>query len=128
MEFKTVECAAAVQARRKAEQAVRDTESALLVSEALSLALKGELATASDKICILDNDVAQLTFALALANASAASREVLCSQILGVAADAVSFADEVLQVQAAAPHRHRSRFTPIRCAVSNASCALMAPR
>ena len=73
----------------------------MLISEARSLALKGELATASDKICSLDNDVAQLSFALAIANASAASREVLCSQILGVAADAVSLADEVIQAQAA---------------------------
>ena len=81
----------------EAEQAVRDTESALLVSEARSLALSGELATVSDKICSLDKDVCQLSFALAIANASAASREVLCSQILGVAAGAVSLADEVLR-------------------------------
>ena len=48
-----------------------------------------------------------------------ASREVLCSQILGVAADAVSLADEVIQAQLGkrrtirAPHHHRSRFAPI---------------
>ena len=85
LEAKKGECAAAVKARRESEQAVRDTESALLVSEARHLALKGELATASDKISSLDNDVAQLSFALAIANASAASRAVLCSQIFGVA-------------------------------------------
>ena len=48
--------AAAEQAKREAQQAVRNTESVLLISEARSLALKGELATASDKICSLDND------------------------------------------------------------------------
>ena len=67
----------------------------------MSLALKGELATASDKICSLDNDVAQLSFALAIANASAASREALCLQTLRVAVDAVGFAAEVVKTQAA---------------------------
>ena len=91
---------AAEHSKREAEQAVRDNESALLISEAWSLALKGELATASDKICSLDNDVAQLSFALAIANAPADSRAVLCSQTLDVAADAVSLASGVLQTQA----------------------------
>ena len=98
LEVTAGKCAAAEQAKREAEQAVRDTLSALFFSEARSLALKGELATASDKISSLDNDVAQLSFALTIANASAASREVLCSH---VAADAVSFATEVLRTQEA---------------------------
>ena len=57
LEDKTGECAAAKKAQREAEQAVRDTESVLLLAEARSLALKGELATASDKISSLDNEV-----------------------------------------------------------------------
>ena len=101
LEAEKGECAAAVKARREAEQAIRSTQSALLVSEARSHALKGELATASDRICSLDNEVAQLSFALAIANASAASRAVLCSQILGVAAEIASLADEVIRAQAA---------------------------
>ena len=101
LEDKKGECAAAKKAQREAEQAERDTESALLLSEARSLALKGELATASDKISSLDNEVAQLRFALAIANASAASRAVLCSQTLGVATEIASLADEEIRAQAA---------------------------
>ena len=82
LEDKKGQCTAAKKAQGEAEQAVRDSESALLLSEALSLALKGELATASDKISSLDNEVAQLRFALTIANASAASSAVLCSQAL----------------------------------------------
>ena len=66
-----------------------------------SLALKGELVTATDKIRSLDNDVAQLNFALAIANASATSNVALCLQILSVAVDAVSLADEVVHSPAA---------------------------
>ena len=95
------ERAVAKQEKSEAEQKVRDTETALLISEARSLALKGELATATDKIRSLDNDVAHLNFALAIANASAASKEALCLRILSVSADAVSFADEVVHSPAA---------------------------
>ena len=56
---------------------------ALLLSEARSLALKGELATASDRISGLDSEVAQLRLALTIANASVASSAVLCSLALG---------------------------------------------
>ena len=45
LEDKKKECAAAKKSQREAEQAVRDTESALLLLEARSLALKGKLAT-----------------------------------------------------------------------------------
>ena len=101
LEDKKEECAAAKKAQREAEQAVRDTESALLLSEARSLALKGELATASDKISSLDNEVAQLRLALTIANASAASGAVLCSQALGVATAISSLADKVIRAQPA---------------------------
>ena len=80
-----------------AEQAARDNQSALLLSEARSLALKGELATASDRISSLDNEVAQLRLALTIANASVASSAVLCSLALGVAKVLASLADEVIQ-------------------------------
>ena len=101
LEVKKGECAAAKQAQREAEQAARGTESVLLLSEARSLALKGELATASDKISSLDNEVAQLRLALTIANAFAASSAVLCSQILGVATEIASLADEVIRAQPA---------------------------
>ena len=77
------------------------TETALLISEARSFALKGEIVTATDKIRSLDNDVAQLNFALAIANASAASNAALGLQILSVAVDAVSLADEAFHSPAA---------------------------
>ena len=95
------ECAAAKEAQRAAEQAARDHQSALLLSEARSLALKGELATASDRISSLDSEVAQLRLALTIANASAASSAVLCSLPLGVAREFASLADEVIQAQPA---------------------------
>ena len=101
LEVKKGECAPAKKAQREAEQAVRDTESALLLSEARSLALKGEFATASDKISTLVNEVTQLRLALTVANASAASSAVLCSQALGVATEIASLADEVIRAQPA---------------------------
>ena len=75
LEVAAEERAVAKQETSEAEQKVRDTETALLISEARSLALKGELVTATDKIRSLDNDVAQLNFALAIANASAAYKK-----------------------------------------------------
>ena len=95
-------CAAAKEAQRVAEQAARDYQSALLLSEARSLALKGELATAADRISSLDSEVAQLRLALTIANASVASSAVLCSLALGVARDFASLADEVIQETLAA--------------------------
>ena len=92
---------AAKQEKSEAEQKARDTETALLISEARSLALKGELVTATDKIRSLDNDVAQLNFALAIANASAASNAAIGLQILSVAVDAVTLADEAVHSPAA---------------------------
>ena len=74
--------AAADQARLATEQAVRNSETALHASEARSLALSGELATASGLIRSLDNDVGQLRFALAIANAPSASKEVQSGTVL----------------------------------------------
>ena len=62
----------------------------------MSLALKGELATASDKICSLDNDVAQLSFALAIL-----SKRFRSLQRGALLVDAVGFAAEVVKTQAA---------------------------
>ena len=97
LEDKKGECAAAKEAQRAAEQAAREHQSALLLSEARSLSLKGELATASDRISSLDNEVAQLRLALSIANASVTSSAVLCSLALGVARDLAKLADEVTQ-------------------------------
>ena len=85
LEDKKGESVTAKKAQQEAEQAARDAQAALSFSEALSLALKGELATASDKVSSLDNEVAQLRLDLTNANASAASAAVLCSEALGVA-------------------------------------------
>ena len=97
LEDKKGECAASKKAQRAAVQAARDHQSALLLSEARSLALKGELATASDRISSLDSEVAQLRLALTIANASVASSAVLCSLALGVAKEFASLADEVIR-------------------------------
>ena len=97
LEDKKAACADAKEAQRVAEQAARDNQSALLLSEARSLALKGELATAADRISSLDSEVAQLRLALTIANASVASSAVLCSLALGVARDLASLAEEVIQ-------------------------------
>ena len=102
LEDKKEACAAAKEAQRVAEQAARDYQSALLLSEARSLALKGELATAADRISSLDSEVAQLRLALTIANASVASSAVVCSLALGVARDFASLADEVIQETPAA--------------------------
>ena len=101
LEDKKGECAAAKEAQRAAEQAARDNQSALLLSEARFLALKGELAAASDRISSLDSEVAQLRLALTIANASVASSAVLCSLALGVATELASLADDVIQAQPA---------------------------
>ena len=108
LEDKKGECAAATEAQRVAEQAARDYQSALLLSEARSLALKGELATAEDWISSLDSEVAQLRIALTIANASVASSAVLCSLAVGVAKDLASLADEVLQEPPAVDTRSSS--------------------
>ena len=108
LEDKKRECAAAKEAQRAAEQAAREHQAALLLSEARSLALKGELAAASDRISELDNEVAQLRLALTIANASVTSGAVLCSLALGVARDLASLADEVTQEPPAADTRSSS--------------------
>ena len=108
LEDKKGECAAAKEAQRAAEQAARDNQSALLLSEARFLALKGELAAASDRISSLDSEVAQLRLALTIANASVASSAVLCSLALGVARDLASLADEVTQEPPAVDTRSSS--------------------
>ena len=96
-ENKKGECATAKKAQQVAEQAVRDAQVALSFSEARSLALKGELATASDKVSSLYNEIAQLRLDLTVANASAASAAVLCSEALGVATAISSLAGEVIR-------------------------------
>ena len=108
LEDKKGECATAKEAQRVAEQAARDCQSALLLSEAWSLALKGELATAADRISCLDSEVAQLRLALTIANASVASSAVLYSLALGVARDLASLADEVTQEPPAVDTRSSS--------------------
>ena len=85
----------------EAEQVVRDAQVALSLSKARSLALKGKLATATDKVSSLDNEVAQLRLDLTIANASAASAAVLCSEALGVATAISSLAGEVIRAQQA---------------------------
>ena len=101
LEDKKKECAAAQKAQQEAEQAFRDAASALSFSEALSFALKGELATASGTISSLDSEAAQLRIDLAIATAPAASAAVLCSEALGVASALSSLAGEVIQSQLA---------------------------
>ena len=62
----------------------------------------------------MDDNIAQLSFALSIANASADSRGVLCFQALGVASAAVSLAEEALWPQwvtAQAPSPHHFRFS-----------------
>ena len=101
LEDKKGECATAKRAQQVAEQAAKDAQAALSFSEARSLALKGELATALDKVSSLDNEVAQLRLDLTIANASAASAAVLCSEALGVATAISSLAGEVIGAQQA---------------------------
>ena len=108
LEDKKGDCAAAKEAQRAAEQAAQDNQSALLLSEARSLALKGELATALDRISSLDSEVAQLRLALTIANASVASSAVLCSLALGVAKEFASLADDVIRAPPADDTRSSS--------------------
>ena len=90
--------AIADQAMLSSEHVVRGSLIAISVSEEQFVALSSELATLTGAALNSDNDIAQLSFALAIANASAVSREVLCSQVLCVTADSVSLAEEVLRV------------------------------